>query len=413
MDRAYKLRHKRNRESNDISDCEVLSCIKISKIEDDEYKLEQLLNFIKNFFDNLNLEFKKELTNTNYKKEFLNYLQHKKTVKPNLGINQTLTISIYYDIILYASKSLKQHDFSSISFIKLLLICDINEYMVKNFRKLFSNNSEDNLLKLYFYASLLFNPIKMPNSFLSIIICPVTILALDDTNLIHGVNKSDLIYYATSNASLDAYSQLIKNQHLIHYLIGKNKISQTYDLFKLRKKIRSILTEYLQNAKIYSTNLYEGLAGVTIYGLSIVINNSMFKWDNKTVIKAYFITTVLHELSHCLIRLIQREEVELNYLNNTIENINCSESGRIYDSLLLCNNSSFSLKDSLFILDKSNWTLDQKNFQYNYNLTLEKIEKESNKKGKKIIHYTTKQTEKDMPLICSRAYFAKKINYNK
>ena len=34
--------------------------------------------------------------------------------------------------VLYASKSLKQHDFSSISFIKLLLICGINEYMVKN-----------------------------------------------------------------------------------------------------------------------------------------------------------------------------------------------------------------------------------------------------------------------------------------
>lgn len=413
MDRAYKLRHKRNRECYDMSDCEVLSCIKISKKEDDESKLSQLLNLIKNYFDNLNSEFTKELTNTSHEKDLLNYLQYKKTVKPNLGINQTLTINIYYDIILYASKSLKQHDLSSIGPVKLLLICRVNDYMVKNFQKLFSSNSQDNLLKLDLYASMLFDPIEMPNSFSPIITCPITMLTLDDTNLIHGVNKSDLIYYATSNASLDAYSQLIKNQHLIHYLIGKNKIIQTYDLFILRKKIRLILTEYLQNAKIYSTNLYEGLAGVTTYGLSIVINNSMFKWDNKTVTKAYFITTVLHELSHCLIRLIQREETELNYFNNTIENINCSESGKFYDSLLFCNNSSFSLKDSIYILDKSNWTLDQKNFQYNYNLTLEKIEKESNKKGKKIIHYTTKQTEKDMPLICSRAYFAKKINYNK
>ena len=396
----FNLNHKRNREKNIETDSELLSSISQDSDNTIKDKLLNLLTLLSNFFKKL----EKDGLNSNYKQELKHFIKDKSIGKPKLGINEELTIQKYYLILLSASKTLISQDLSELekSTISLIVLC--HDYFLKNVIILLSNNTLSNLLKLDLYASIIFNPNEMPDNFYSIITSDVSINTLNQQNLIYGLSKQDIIYYATSNAALDAYSQLIINQKLVYYLINKNEVKSTVDLLALRKQIRKILTSFLTKTQIKSTNLFKGIAAITTYGLSIIINSEILKWKNIPVVKAFTITSILHELCHCLIRLINRND-NCDYYNNTQENLSCTESGVFFDKLLFNGNNKYSTKDSKFLLDKFNWTLDQETFLYNYINTINDIKDAATIRKKTIKFYNTKKTKEDDVYKCSRAYF--------
>ena len=75
------------------------------------------------------------------------------------------------------------------------------------------------------------------------------------------------------------------------------------------------------------------------------------------------------------------------------------------DKLLFNGNNKYSTKDSKFLLDKINWTLDQETFLYNYINTINDIKDAATIRKRATRYYTTKRTKEDDVYKCSRAYF--------
>ena len=80
----------------------------------------------------------------------------------------------------------------------------------------------------------------------------------------------------------------------------------------------------------------------------------MFEWDKETVASSYILSTILHELSHCMIRLIRRKKEEPDYFNDTLSTEDCCESGDYFDFLLINGNKTFTEIDSIYFMNVDN-----------------------------------------------------------
>lgn len=294
----------------------------------------------------------------------------------------------------------------------VVLKCSHKFLKKEKYKSLLSNNTIS-LLKKDLYLSLILDPFEVPINFISLLGKNLFIEKLNEDNLIDGLTLHQLEKYLTSKASLEAYSILIENQHLDQYLPQCDDESDNDE--KKVNQIKIIIENFMKKAEIYKISLGKGIAAITSFKLRIFINSTIFDWENKQVKKAYFISTFIHEVAHCIIRLIKKGQ-KTNFFNSTItdEIYGFKEAGKIIDKILFNSNQIFSTLDSQYIINIKNWEQNIKDFQNNYLTVIEERNKQNNEniknygKRKYALYLAKEITENRMK--CSREFFSHSID---
>ena len=389
------LNHKHERDSN--QDIEV-----IIEEESTTEKLKQLVYLLKNLFDEIvNVITTQSNTTITSKKTLDAFLSLEEFHPLQMKINEELSIEKFFSLLVNAASTLDETAIissSKKSSALLLILAQAHDYIIKSNYAMFFDNSISGLLKKDMYLSIIVGFDDAPVNFASLLLLNQPVIKVENDNILDGISVETICNFIRSKAAMTAYRKVFLNQKLDKHF-KKKKVSE-YD-----RIIETTLVNFITHANIYKTNLQKGLAAVTIFNLNIIINQSIFEWDNSIVRKAYIITVILHELCHCMQRLIERKSNDKGYFNDTIANKECYESGEYFDKLLFDNNSNFSELDSSFILNIKNWDKQCKWFCKAYKDEIERIKKQKDYDGIKAKYksYCAKYSYKDT-LRCSRSY---------
>ena len=319
-----------------------------------------------------------------------------------MKLNEELTIEKFFSLLVKAASTIDEKAIissSKKSSALLLILAQAHNYIIKSDYAMFFDNSISGLLKKDMSLSIILCFDDAPVNFASLLLfLKQPVIKVHNDNILDGISVETICNFIRSKAAMTAYRKVFRNQKLDKHF-KKKKVNE-YD-----KIIETTLVNFITHANIYKTNLQKGLAAITIFNLNIIINQCIFEWDNSTVRKAYLITVILHELCHCLQRLIVRRNNDKGYFNDTISNKECYESGEYFDKLLFDNNSNFSELDSAFILDIKNWNKQYKWFCKSYKDEIERIKKrkEYDVTKAKYKSYCAKYSYNDT-LRCSRSY---------
>ena len=314
-------------------------------------------------------------------------------------VEEKLTVEQYYYFLINAAHTIndqqlfdyfKKHTEKIGNF-----VLSFQKIVLTNFH-MFFDDSIDSLLKKDLFLTIIRNYQYSRKSFCTLIMSKLIMNKVYNSSIVDGLSIIDLKQYIQSKASMEAYRKVFVNQQLDQFLKYNSKNKNNI----IDQTIKDILLPFLDNVNIYRANLGIKLAAVTIFNLNIIINNSIFNFDNEVVRKAYLITTLLHELCHCLMRLFKRDKNKTNNFYDTLEKDECNESGNYYESLLF-NNQEYAEIDSLYLLDLKNWSHSAQTFLKNYQKEI--IKREEAKKND-----TEHKNEKEYKVYKAKATHNKK-----
>lgn len=322
-------------------------------------------------------------------------------------VGDKLTVEQYYFFLINAAHTIddqKLFDYFKNHKEKLSnFVLSFQTIVLTNFHMIF-DDSIASLLKKDLFLTLIRNIQYSKKSFCTLIMSNLIVDKVDNSSIVDGLSIIDLKQYMQSKASMEAYRQVFINQQLDQFLKYNSKTKNKI----IDQTIKDILLPFLDNVKIYRAKLGIKLAAVTIFNLNIILNNSIFNFDNEIVRKAYLITTLLHELCHCIMRLFKRDQNKTNNFYDTLEKDGCNESGNYYESLLF-NNQEYAEIDSLYLLDLKNWSHSAQTFLKNYQTEIIKREEvkknDTEHKNEKVYKvYKAKATHnKKKRMSCSRS----------
>ena len=218
---------------------------------------------------------------------------------------------------------------------------------------MFFDDSIKGIIRKDLYLSILLNFNNVPSNYPICLMKNFYITKLDINNIYGEINVQTLIAYITSHIALSAYRNVFINQGLEQFYDVNNLTEKDKETY-FNSIIESTLVSFISKANLYRANLLEGLAKMICFGLNIIINKVMFKWDNTIVASAYIFYIILYELSHCMIRLIRRKKEEPDYFNDTKSTGDCCESGEYSDLVLFNGNKTFTEIDSIYLMNINN-----------------------------------------------------------
>ena len=168
-----------------------------------------------------------------------------------------------------------------------------------------------------------------------------------------------------SNVMKEAYLEIHKKDK------QENKVNDDYNLYEDYEKFCDEIEKVLKKDLFIFMDLSKNYKGFTFRFLKIIINTSNIYLDdekqkisNSTLIKAYLVFLIVHEINH-LIKRYYKTEKDSSQVFTPREN----EGGEELISLLFGNvllNRNINLIQANYILDISNWSNELNSFKSGY-----------------------------------------------
>lgn len=204
----------------------------------------------------------------------------------------------------------------------------------------------------------IYTPLLVASEAIKLITEIKEVYLLNGNTLFHNqINYEKFKTILQSNAAVSSYMKCIKKR--IEKKVNKEEI-------KLK------LINILANIKIYRANLPNTILGSMLHDRSIIINNKFYDANNYygKLQDIMILTTLLHEISHILIRYYK----DLNYFNLTGEfeikdngvNFNFKDLGEFLDFLLIQQIDNFFGIDYGFLFSTKNWQDEPSSFKKNF-----------------------------------------------
>ena len=183
-----------------------------------------------------------------------------------------------------------------------------------NFRKTgIRDNVMRDVLISYFYKKKFekFEPIDSLFLFKNVSLVPLNEIQVEDIKL----NKDFLKIAVQTNIIIDNYKKVCKN-----YVENFNT-----NIYNNTAALKNILINHIDKMNIYFAELYENICGFTIYTGDVVINAKYLNgiYSDSSPIKfeclACIFLTILHELAHCLTRILKKLSNNKNQFSRSVD----------------------------------------------------------------------------------------------
>ena len=189
----------------------------------------------------------------------------------------------------------------------------IKENIYFNFAKTgIRDNVMRDVLISYFYKKKFekFEPMDSLFLFKNVSLVPLNEIQVEDIKL----NKDFLKIAVQTNIIIDNYKKVCKN-----YVENFNTNIYNNTVLKI------ILINHIDKMNIYFAELYENICGFTIYTGDVVINAKYLNgiYSDSSPIKfeclACIFLTILHELAHCLTRILKKLNQNKNQFSRSVD----------------------------------------------------------------------------------------------
>lgn len=333
---------------------------KIKNFDEVEYCVKLFVLFIKYVKELKQIKDKEEIYNLNFYVQIKQYLLkffEMKQIDPEEELYHEFNTEITgSQFALYLSKIIYQNyvefsDFDENFEEKVAILEECNRYKIENkFFQIINNLDKSSLLKKDFILTGIFFPQHIgPDTVHNTMFTKNKEISEISNNLFPDTayDKYFLRQIATTYTSLNTYKICLETQTKEHIDQGKLKSSLEY---------------IIDNLSIYSTPLPRGICGVTLHDGKVHINTKYYAISKFKIERtACILSTLLHEICHLLLKHFLPDNknffkfTQEFFYKDSLQEVTGNEIGDHYDHLLIGNPKYFLIKDSEFLLDKSNW----------------------------------------------------------